>query len=279
MTIVTCEICDGTGWKSIDAGGVRRVERCDCWREKASTKALMDAGIPPNYKRCDLDNFRDYNDSLVRAVSRAKAFAESFPVVDKGLLFLGPSGLGKTHLAVATLKRVVTRCGARALFRPMGALLRQIRDTYNPVVRSTERQVIQPVIDAELLVLDDLGRERPTDWVEETLTLIIDTRYNERRPTIITSNYGLMDDSTEPNALISRIGFRTMSRLHEMCEFVQMSGVDYRELGPNATAEAIAALEKKGSRAHAPQPKKGMVKAQLKAPARELGWAGGKAGS
>jgi DNA replication protein DnaC len=276
---MSCQICDDTGWRPVERDGIRRVERCECWRERNAAQALVAAGIPSQYRRCDLDNFRDYNDSLVHAVARAKSFVESFPVVSQGLMFLGPAGLGKTHLAVAILKQVIARVGARALFRPMGTLLRQIRDTYNPVVRSTERQVIEPVIRAELLVLDDLGRERPTDWVEETLTLIIDTRYNERRPTIITTNYSLIDDSTDPNALISRVGFRTLSRLHEMCEFVQITGVDYRELGPHATPEQIAALERKGSRAHAPTPKKGMAKAQIKPPARDLGWSGGKAGT
>jgi DNA replication protein DnaC len=274
-----CTICDDTGWKPVVHDGVRRVVRCDCWRERAVEKALADASIPPQYRRCDLDNFKTDNDSLVQAVSRARYFSDAFPSVDQGLMFLGPSGLGKTHLATAILKRVIARTGARALFKPMGNLLRQIRDTYNPVVRSSERQVIQPVMDAELLVLDDLGRERPTDWVEETLTLIIDTRYNERRPTIITTNYALVDDTTDPNALISRVGFRTLSRLHEMCEFIELTGVDYRELGPNPTPERLAALDRRGSRAHAPTPKKGMVKAQLKSPARDLGWTGGKAGS
>jgi DNA replication protein DnaC len=274
-----CSLCDDTGWKPVTTDGVRRVVRCDCWRDRAVEKALADANIPPQYRRCDLDNFNTNNDSLVHAVSRARAFAEGFPVVDKGLMFLGPSGLGKTHLAVAILKRVIARSGARALFRPMGNLLRQIRDTYNPVVRSSERQVIQPIMEAELLVLDDLGRERPTDWVEETLTLIIDTRYNERRPTIITTNYALLDDAADPNALISRVGFRTLSRLHEMCEFIHVRGLDYRELGPDATAEEQAALERRGSRAHAPVTKRGMVKAQLKAPAKDLGWSGGKAGT
>jgi len=274
-----CVLCDDTGWKPVETDGVRRVVRCDCWRERAAAKALTDANIPPQYRRCDLDNFNTFNDSHVHAVSLARSFAEGFPVVEKGLMFLGPSGLGKTHLAVAIVKLVIARSGAKALFRPMGSLLRQIRDTYNPVMRSSERQVIQPIMEAELLVLDDLGRERPTDWVEETLTLIIDTRYNERRPTIITTNYALLDDSSDPNALISRVGFRTLSRLHEMCEFIHLTGVDYRELGPDATVEDMAALERRGSRAHAPTPKKGMVKAQLKAPARDLGWSGGKAGS
>jgi DNA replication protein DnaC len=274
-----CPLCDDTGWKAVEQDGVRRVVRCDCWRERLVERTLAQADIPPQYLRCDFEKFETNNDSLIRAVAKARKFAESFPVVDRGVLFWGPSGLGKTHLSVAILKAVVSTCGARALFRSAGKLLRQIRDTYNPIVRATEKQVIQPVIEAELLVLDDLGRERPTDWVEETLTLIIDTRYNERRPTIITTNYPVSDDSG-PDSLLARVGFRTLSRLHEMCDFVEMKGVDYRELGPNASPERIAELERKGSRAHAilPPKSKTLAKAQLK-PRRDLGWSGGKAGS
>ena len=73
---------------------------------------------------------------------------------------------------------------------------------------------------AELLVLDDLGAEKTSEWVEETLNLIVNTRYNERRVTIFTSNYPDTPDEEDPNTLLCRVGTRMRSRLHEMCEFL-----------------------------------------------------------
>jgi DNA replication protein DnaC len=281
--IMPCDICDDIGWKPVAADGVRRVVRCDCWYGKNVEKLLTDSGIPPRYLGCDLDTFRDYNDTLVDAVNTAKAFVEKFPTVDKGLLFLGSPGVGKTHLAVSILKRIVQRTGLRARFYDTRKLLALIRNTYNPVVKATEESVIRPAMDADFVVLDDLGAERPTEWVEETMNLIINTRYNMRRATVFTTNYPEKTPAGSPaDALGERIGARIHSRLMEMCRFVEMRGVHYRELPEHPTNEDIAALDSSGSRLQedlglTPR-RKGMVKAQMK-PARELGWSGGKAGS
>jgi DNA replication protein DnaC len=287
-----CPLCDDTGWKPLEVNGVRRVVRCDCWKDRVGRSHLEDAHIPPLYKRCDLENFRDYNDSLIRAVTAARSFSEQFPVVDKGLLFLGLPGLGKTHLAAATLKRTIERTNCRGLFYTTPELLALIRNTYNAAIKSTESDVIRPVMEVPLLVLDDLGAERPTDWVEETMNLIVNTRYNYRRATIFTTNYqlnlpqgGLPFEGKDWARfdLKERVGFRLFSRLQEMCEFLALDGVDYRELGPNATVDELIALSKKGSEAHQDplQPRRGkpMAKARLKAGTLDLGWSGGKAGS
>lgn len=278
---MACPLCDDTGWKPVDENGVRRVARCDCRKKLLGDELLAEARIPPLYKRCDLDNFRDYNDSLVRAVGRARSFCERFPVVDKGLLFLGKPALGKTHLAVATLKRVIRQTNARGLFYTTPELLGIIRSTYNSATKSSEADVIRPVMDAQLLVLDDLGAERPSDWVEETMNLIVNTRYNYRRVTIFTSNYPLEAPAgSHAEELKERVGFRLFSRLHEMCEFLPLEGVDYRELGPDATPEEIALLMKKGSQTHSDAPRgKPMAKARLKGGNYDLKWSGGKGGS
>ena len=78
-------------------------------------------------------------------------------------------------------------------------------------------------------MLDDLGAEKTSEWVEETMNLIVNTRYNERRPTIFTTNYEDMPDDTELDSLQVRVGFRMHSRLHEMCEFLEYDGADYRD--------------------------------------------------
>ncbi|PYR73298.1 MAG: DNA replication protein DnaC [Acidobacteria bacterium] len=274
-----CDFCDDTGWKAVTTDGVRRVVRCDCWLSDLAAKTLKSSGIPPRYQKCDLDSFRDYNDTLVRAVTKAKALAESFPVVEKGLLFLGQPGIGKTHLAVGILRRIVQRTGASAVFYDTRTLLSTIRSTYNAVVKTTEISVIRPVMEAQFLVLDDLGAERPSEWVEETMNLIINTRYNMKRLTVFTSNYPeVQKPGSHAETLVERIGARIFSRLFEMCEFVEMQGVHFRELHKDPTAEEILALDKKGARLQKDvgDKRKTMLRAQLK-PGKELGWTGGKA--
>jgi DNA replication protein DnaC len=277
-------LCDDTGWKSIEVDGVSRVTRCDCIRDRTLEQRLRDARIPPRYQKCTLDNFLTYpNEELLRAVEYARRFTAAFPVVQKGLMLIGPPGIGKTHIAVSVLRQVVGIGGARGLYYDTRALLKDIRSTYNPLTHAAEMDVIRPVMEAELLVLDDLGAERLTDWVEETMSLIVNTRYNERRPTIFTSNYeDIPAEDGEMNSLIVRVGFRLHSRLKEMCEFLEYDGPDYRQQPPNIGAEDLYKLWKAQPRRKLPTRSQGQVRAQIKTPKQEkvdLKWSGGRAGS
>jgi DNA replication protein DnaC len=286
-----CSLCDDTGWKAIDVDSERRVVRCDCWRDNLAARMLENARIPPRYKRCDLETFVTYpNEKLLNAVRHAQRFAADFPGSQKGMCLIGPPGIGKTHLAVAVLRRVILTKGARGLFYDTRDLLRVIRSTYNPLVRTAEMDILRPVMDADLLVLDDLGSEKTSEWVEETMNLIVNTRYNERRLTIFTSNYDdtpEVETETQDFTLKERIGFRIHSRLHEMCEFLEFDGADFRHAPSNAGGDDLLAMWKaKAARKSLPARARGQVRAQLRPESlkqpdrkRELGWSGGKAGS
>jgi DNA replication protein DnaC len=279
-----CPLCDDTGWKPIDDHGVRRVVRCDCWRDRIVHNRLGDANIPKRYLHCTFDNFTAYNESLEQAVVKARHVADSFPA-SRGLLFEGQPGVGKTHLAVAVLKQVIETAGVRGLFYDTRDLLRIIRSTYDPSIRTTELEVLRPVMTADLLVLDDLGAEKTSEWVEETMNLIVNTRYNERRLTVFTSNYqDFPEELAEPNSLIFRIGHRMRSRLHEMCEFLQMDGADYRELPVNGGVDDLMTLWKRRKKSELPNRAGRQARAHLREPATrdgrtDLKWPGGRAGS
>ncbi len=271
------------------ADGVARVTRCDCWHQRLYESLLKNARIPRRYAHCELTNFDTHTDSQRTAHRKAMRLVEQFPVVDRGVLFFGDAGVGKTHLAVALMKEAIRRKGARAVFYETRELLKLVRDTYNNSVDATELTVLTPVLEADLLVLDDLGSEKKSEWVEETLGLVINTRYSERRVTVFTTN--LRDtDNTEPASFAFHLGLRTRSRLKEMCDWIEIDGVDTREVGPQPTHEDIMRWQqhspgspKNRGRATLPTRSQGQVRAQMRPREKDgkadLKWPGGRAGS
>jgi DNA replication protein DnaC len=224
---VVCSICFGTGMEVIPGKGARR---CRCRAEDAHKKLIDAACIPRRYEECSLSNYQlaTNNGSQLRAFNYAYRLAREYPSIDRGLLFMGTCGVGKTHLSVAILRELIEKKGVTCLFYEFGTLLKEIQNSYNPVSQTSELKVLKPVIEAEVLVLDELGASKPTDWVRDTMMHVINTRYNDRRLTIFTTNHLDWRSTERDEILEDRIGVRLRSRLFEMCQTVQIEGEDYR---------------------------------------------------
>jgi DNA replication protein DnaC len=242
----SCPICGGTGWKDV-VGSERRVTRCNCYWQTQAKHLLGVSEIPARYVDCEFLNYETGgNDGLAAAKIKIETWAGQYPVDRSGLLLVGPSGVGKTHLSVAVLKRL-TQKGVHCLFCDYRELLKKIQNSYNPSVQTTELDLLRPIFETEVVLLDDLGAVKPSEWVWDTVSLILNARYNEKLTTIITSNF--LDGASaaaervdgprraaREETLGDRIGERMRSRLFEMCRLVQVNGKDYRQKFRSATS-------------------------------------------
>jgi DNA replication protein DnaC len=242
--VEACKICEGRGMRVIErTGGIRFAQECECRVALRVERQAKQARIPKRYEHCDFESFTtDFTNadpSLIKAKLMAENFAKAWPVESDGLLFHGTIGVGKTHLATSVLKEVLTRTGGNGIFYDYRELLKAIQNTYDKSVAETEKQVLEPVLQADILVLDELGAAKPSEWVWDMVALILNSRYNDRRTTIITSNFANLPPGegtlTGPRAAVreetlgDRIGERMRSRLQEMCAIIPMSGVDFRQ--------------------------------------------------
>jgi DNA replication protein DnaC len=225
----------------VERDGVSGVARCECRKTGRSGRLLEDARIPPRYSHCELEGYALLKELRTESLERAKIIAERFVEeypTKYGLLFMGPSGIGKTHLAVSIIKRLMREKSTPCLFRTFPDLLKEIQMSYSPVSMSSELTLLQPIFDAEVLLLDELGAQKPSSWVLETVAYVLNYRYTENKITILTTNYLDQEDLESARksvnySLIDRIGVPMRSRLFEMCKTVVMSGEDFRrKYGP-----------------------------------------------
>jgi DNA replication protein DnaC len=256
MAKENCVLCKGTGWKLVprkDGSGNVAVA-CECGMEERAGKVMERARIPKRYEHCDFESYvtdladgktwlPQHEKSLKNAKMVVQGFLRDYPAAEKGLLLIGSSGAGKTHLAVAALKELIRR-GHGGLFCDYRELLKEIQASYNPASESTEMTILEPIRTSEVLVLDDLGASKPSDWVRDIVGIVLNARYNENRTTIITTNYwdntssegeptrlpsGKLVQPVREETLADRITPRMRSRLYEMCRTVEISAPDFRK--------------------------------------------------
>lgn len=220
-----CELCSGTGMEIVPGKGARK---CECRKVVRETDPLRKARIPSKYQNDSFSTYLILDRDKERALTRASDFAKNYPNVSNGLLLMGPVGVGKTHLAISILKNLIETKNCNCLFYEFNALLKEIQNSYDPTTQTSEMDILSPIMNVDLLVLDELGSSKPTDWVRDTLGHIINSRYNENKFTIFTTNYFDERQNERDETLEDRIGIRTRSRLYEMCQTVVIKGDDFR---------------------------------------------------
>jgi DNA replication protein DnaC len=259
-----CPLCTGRGWVVERDGRAGTARPCACRERDVAPRLLAAAAVPARYRHCKVGNFqissgsREERAQLLQARTAAQRYVDEFLQAEgrfreSGLLFIGPPGVGKTHLAVGVLVELVERFRVRARFAEFTPLIHQIQSTFDPGSPESKQEVLDPLIGAELLVLDELGAQQPTPWVRDILYLIINSRYTRRLPTLFTTNYRLeaatapkpaatpqsgptrLDRGRDPDPapareeadlLASRLPAMLVSRLYEMAQPVVLTGVE-----------------------------------------------------
>jgi len=226
-----CPRCSGSGWVPMP-GDDLRVEPCGCQGDLRKSQRMAGANIPKRYEHCSLDTFRDTVPILRTAKKRVQEFVDLWPSLPegKGLLLMGGCGAGKTHLAVAALLEVIhSGKPGRVLFANFQDVIQEIHASFDSDQLPGKAEIMRPLLEADLLVLDELGSQKPTTFVQDVLYYVINTRYNEERTTIFTTNYLDHAPDAKQERLEERIGVRLRSRLAEMADRIDFTGAtDYR---------------------------------------------------
>jgi DNA replication protein DnaC len=216
-------VCDGSGFVVDEESRAAQPCRCRAQQVSRARARKLSGVIPRRYRGVSFDRppVTSMPDAQVGAVRQYIRNLDTHLGQGSGLWFLGGTGTGKTTLAML-ISSAALDAGHSVAIYSLPRLLAEIRATYTEDVDGSYLDFFDRLASVDLLQLDDLGAQRSTDWVFEQLYSLINSRYEEQRSIVVTTN---IDD---PRELEEQIGRRTVSRLAEMCEQVPLYGPDGR---------------------------------------------------
>lgn len=244
--IPDCERCRGLGQVTAITDDGVRTGRCSCQRVLDRARLLSAAHIPGRYAHATLGTFmqgarqwgeRDKMQATITLTRWLRAFRAGEE--NRGLIFHGAVGRGKTHLLVALVRELVIQHGVHARFVEFSRLLAQLKAGYS--AGRSDSVVLDPLVSVPVLAIDELGKGRMTDWELTIIDELVSRRYNAMACTLGSTNFrpAPATGAEAPNAAMvelspqtlgDRVGDRVLSRLQQMSTFVELKGRDFRTL-------------------------------------------------
>ena len=251
-----CTRCNGTGYALVAAGDTSKAQVCSCGHLDERIRLFNEIGIPAAVAPASFESFREYSPDHARARTVTQDFARKFrpDVATRGFLLYGRPGAGKTHLLVATLRWLALEKGVPGKYVEFMLLLSDIRAGFN--ANRSHMEILRPLLSVPVLAIDELGKERGTEWERAMLDELVSRRFNSGLATLFATNYFLEERENpvkeapggrvqtrssqfgadaESMTLARRVGDRIYSRLNEMCVFVKLDpNQDQRKLRAEA---------------------------------------------
>jgi DNA replication protein DnaC len=244
-----CPRCGETGYTLVPSGGSTVAQVCSCRHLDERIALFNRVGIPAAVARASFEGFKSWSQDHARARAVAEEFARKFrkDAPTKGFLLYGSPGAGKTHLLVATLRYLALEKGISGRYVEFMLLLSDIRAGFD--AKHSHMEILKPLLSVPVLAIDELGKERGTEWERSMLDELISRRFNSGLATLFATNYFLEERvvpeqpgrvvrtrtpefqrEAESMTLARRVGDRIYSRLNEMCTFVKLDpGHDLRK--------------------------------------------------